>query len=422
MSIATGVPGEIRLPDELARVIDRRSVRSAYQPIVDLETSEVVAFEALARGPEGSPLENPAALFNTARACGRLGELDALCRHRALQGMREARLPHELLLFVNVEPASIGLGPEGQLGDNAEDAGNLRIVLEITERALTSRPAELLALVERCRARGWGLALDDVGSDSRALGLISLIEPDVFKIDLGLLQSRGSADIASVVAAVEAQAERTGTVILAEGIETEEHLALARGMGASLGQGWYFGRPGPLPREMPGVARTFELAGGSLTARRSPYEIAAQHRPVRRAAKPLLLAKTRYLEREAQELGHKAVVFATFQHARNFPEATRYRYSQLAQDTAFVAVLAQNMTPAPARGVRGARLGEGDPVRDEWDVAVLGPHFAAALLSRDLGDTGPDDERRFDYVMTYDRDVVIEVARSLMARLEGDGS
>jgi EAL domain-containing protein (putative c-di-GMP-specific phosphodiesterase class I) len=430
MSQAVSLSADTRLPDELASIISRRSVTAAYQPIVDLETGETVAFEALARGPAGSALENPAALFNTARACGRIGELDALCRQRAVQGMLEARLPRELLLFVNVEPASIGLRPEPRAIAPSEDdaetesegAGRLRIVMEITERALTSRPAELLALVERCRSRGWGIALDDVGSDSRSLALISLIEPDVFKLDLGLVQSRATAEIAAVVAAVEAQAERTGTLILAEGVETEEHLALARGMGARLGQGWYFGRPGPLPPRMLKVARTIELAGRSLAARRSPFEIAAESRPVRRATKPLLLSMSHHLENEALALGHKAVVFATFQHARNFTPRTRYRYSLLAQDTAFVGVLAEGMTPAPVRGVRGARLGEDDPIRSEWDLAVVGPHFAAALVSRDLGDSGPEDKRRFDYVMTYDRDIVVEVARSLMGRLESDDS
>ena len=425
MSVAAAEAPETRLPDELTTILSRRSVRAAYQPIVDLETGETVAFEALARGPVGSPLENPAALFGTARSCGRLAELDALCRQRAVQGMLEANLPRELLLFVNVEPASMALGSadhnrmiRGADEDDEDRVGRLRIVMEITEQALTSRPAELLALVQRCRSRGWGVALDDVGSDSRALGLISLIEPDVFKLDLRLVQARATAEIAAVVAGVEAQAERTGTMILAEGIETDEHVDLARGMGARLGQGWFFGRPGPLPSLMPTVARTIDLAGSNLEARRSPFEIAASIRPVRRATKSLLSAMSQHLENEALGLGTKAAVFSTFQHVRNFTPRTRARYSLLAQDTAFVGVLAANMTPAPVRGVWGARLAEDDPVRSEWDIAVVGPHFAAALVSRDLGDTGDDDKRRFDYVITYDRDIVVEVARSLMGRLE----
>ena len=416
MRVAAAQAPETRLPEELTTILSRRSVRAAYQPIVDLETGETVAFEALARGPEGSALENPAALFGTARACGRLAELDALCRQRAVQGMLDADLPRELLLFVNVEPASMAKE------DDYEAAGRLRIVMEITEQALTSRPAELLALVQRCRSRGWGVALDDVGSDSRALGLISLIEPDVFKLDLRLVQARATAEIAAVVAGVEAQAERTGTMILAEGIETDEHVDLARGMGARLGQGWFFGRPGPLPSQMPSIARAIDLAGSTLEARRSPFEIATSVRPVRRATKSLLSAMSQHLENEALGLGTKAAVFSTFQHVRNFTPRTRARYSLLAQGTAFVGVLAANMTPAPVRGVWGARLAEDDPVRSEWDIAVVGPHFAAALVSRDLGDTGDDDKRRFDYVITYDRDIVVEVARSLMGRLERTSS
>jgi len=50
-------------------------------------------------------------------------------------------------------------------------------------------------------------------------------------------------------------------------------------------------------------------------------------------------------------------------------------------------------------------------------VAVLGPHFAAALVAVDLGDDGPDLEREFDFTLTYDRDLVIEATNSLMGRV-----
>jgi hypothetical protein len=50
-------------------------------------------------------------------------------------------------------------------------------------------------------------------------------------------------------------------------------------------------------------------------------------------------------------------------------------------------------------------------------VAVVSPHFAAALVARDLGDAGPDGDRRFDFVLTYDRDLVVDVAACLMSRI-----
>jgi DICT domain-containing protein len=62
-------------------------------------------------------------------------------------------------------------------------------------------------------------------------------------------------------------------------------------------------------------------------------------------------------------------------------------------------------------------LAPADPVRGEWDLAVVGPHFAGALVARDLGDSGPDLDRRFDYLLTYDRELVVDVASTLLARI-----
>jgi DICT domain-containing protein len=76
------------------------------------------------------------------------------------------------------------------------------------------------------------------------------------------------------------------------------------------------------------------------------------------------------------------------------------------------------MDAEPAPGVRGATIGEDDPLLGEWSVAVLGPHFAAALVAVDLGDQGPEMQRRFDFALTYDRDLVVEAASALMRRVQ----
>jgi EAL domain-containing protein (putative c-di-GMP-specific phosphodiesterase class I) len=123
------------------------------------------------------------------------------------------------------------------------------VVLEITERALATRPAELLRTVERVRSVGWGVAVDDVGAEAMSLAFMPLLRPDVVKLDLRLVQERPGPAIAEIMNAVNAHAERTGSVVLAEGIEDEAHLAMARALGATLGQGWLFGRPGPGPVE-----------------------------------------------------------------------------------------------------------------------------------------------------------------------------
>src|SRR3954468_19875153 len=75
---------ETALAAELRQTPPDEAGRSVYQPIVNLDTTEVVGYEALARGPEGSPLERPDRLFATAHACGLLTELEWACR--AAQG------------------------------------------------------------------------------------------------------------------------------------------------------------------------------------------------------------------------------------------------------------------------------------------------------------------------------------------------
>jgi DICT domain-containing protein len=75
------------------------------------------------------------------------------------------------------------------------------------------------------------------------------------------------------------------------------------------------------------------------------------------------------------------------------------------------------MPITPVAGVRGADLAADDPLRSEWDLIVIGPRFAAALVANDLGDDGPDDQRRYDVVVTHDRELVIRAAEPLLRRL-----
>jgi DICT domain-containing protein len=111
------------------------------------------------------------------------------------------------------------------------------------------------------------------------------------------------------------------------------------------------------------------------------------------------------------------VVIASFQEASYFTPETAHRYGKLAEDAALVAALGFGMGPEPAPGVRGVHLAADEALRGEWNVIVLGPHFGAAFVARDLGDGGPDRERRFDFALTHDRELVTEVARSMMRRL-----
>jgi len=406
-------------------VLAGADVRSVFQPIVDLTDGAVVAYEALARGPVG-PLQGPDALFAAARGAGLLGELDQLCRAAAFRGAVAEGLFSPLTVFVNVEPEVLDTAPVDELLALVDRApGTLRIVLEITERALSARPAELLRTVGRVRALGWGIALDDVGADPASLAFMPLLRPEVVKLDLRLVQQRPSPVVAEIVNAVNDYAERTGALLLAEGIETPEHLVAARGLGAGLGQGWLFGRPTAAPEPHPPRGELRFPAPAPQqdhAAPPSPFDCLPPGTQLKRAPKRLLVQLSRQLERQAAQLGKTCIVAATFQEARHFTPGTVDRYRDLAARTGFVAALGNDLSLQPLPGVRGAVLDADDPIRAEWDVVVVSPHFGAALLARDLGDDGPDLDRTFEYALTYRRETVLAAAHALMLRVVPDSA
>jgi len=372
------------------------------------------------RGPVGD-LQRPDHLFAAAAAAGRLSELDGLCQRAALRGAIRTGILAPLTLFINVEPEVVDPARLDSLLSIAEDCpGNFQLMLEITERALAVRPADLLATVRRLRAAGWRIALDDVGADDLSLAFMPLLRPDVIKLDMALVQRRPGRKVAEIMNAVNSYAERTGSVILAEGIETADHLATARALGATLGQGWWFGRPaeGPVSGRPSRALRLPPLQ--PVPVEMSPFQFLPESVTLRRTTKALLIQVSKHLEREARRLGRTCVVVSTFQHATHFTPSTARRYQDLAEQVGFVAAIGAELQDEPVPGVRGADLEPGDPVRQEWDIAVLAPHFAAALLARDLGSAGADSERSFEFALTYDRNTVEAAARSLMSRVRPD--
>ena len=402
----------------LTQVLAAGAIRSVFQPIVDLDTRHVVAYEALARGPQG-PLASPGALFASARASSQLAALDEACRAAAFRGALAGGLVAPLTLFVNVEPEVLDAAPlQDLLAIAAAAPAELRVVLEVTERALAARPAALLRTVERVRELGWGVALDDVGADVLSLAFMPLLRPDVVKLDLRLVQARPGREVAEIMNAVNAYAESSGALILAEGIETEAHLRSARALGARLGQGWLLGRPGPGATPGRAVASLDLLPRvAAPSAGATPFGALRPGTALRRSPKPLLIELSKQLEREAMRLGRAAVVAATFQEAAHFTPATARRYARLVEQAGFVCALGSGLSAEPVPGLRGAHLSARDPLLGEWDVVVLGPHFAAALLARDLGAAAADPERMFEYALTYDRDTVVRAAGVLLSRV-----
>ncbi len=406
-------------PTSVADLVDRQGVRSAYQPLVDLYSGETVGYEALARGPRGSRLERPDLLFEAARVAGLEREVEWECQRAALQGAVDAGLASGQALFVNVEPRLLRAERPDHVAALLEEAlEGFSVFAEFTERSLTDRPAEVLAAVQRLRERGVGIALDDVGADPRSLALMPFLAPDVIKLDLRLVQENPTPQVAEIVHAISAEAERTGALVLAEGIETEQHRQTALSLGARYGQGWLFGRPGELRPAASAIESAISRPPrAEHSAHASPFEAVAAHRPIRRGTKRLLLSLSLQIEAQVANLGASAVILSTFQEAEFFTAKAAARYSRLSQQAALAGALGVGLSEQPAPGVRGVAIEHVDPLRGEWDVTVIAPHFAMAFVARELGDGGADMERRFDFATTYDRDLAIAAARALMSRV-----
>jgi EAL domain-containing protein (putative c-di-GMP-specific phosphodiesterase class I) len=408
-------PPMTRSMADIHDVIDRRAVTPLFQPLVDIGSGQVLGYEALSRGPAGTPWEKPADLFAAARVVGRDSELDWVCRAAAYRAALAADLDQGTALFVNMEPTAWRSRCPDDLAPIVDEARyRLRVVTEMTERAIAADPSALLSATASCRSAGWGVALDDVGADPMSLALMPFVHPDVVKLDMQLLRAPDDPHTARVVAAVSAYAESTGAVVLAEGIETARHLATAKTMGVTVGQGWHYGRPEKLPEVSRAGARLPLLSSGVAGPVGTPFQIVSAHRPVGEATKAALLPISRHLEALAGEGHQPPVLIACFQDARHFTGDTARRFARIAGRSPLVAVLGAGLGDEPVPGVRGARLSDDDPLRGEWNVLLVGPHYAAALVARDLGDSGTERDRRFAFAITHDRDLVVQAARSLL--------
>jgi EAL domain-containing protein (putative c-di-GMP-specific phosphodiesterase class I) len=229
---------------QLLKLILSGDLRVRYEAIVGLSNAEVLGYEALSRGPEGSDLSNPRELFRQAESSGLLYELDCLCRRLALQGSH--RLPAGHMLFLNCLPTAIGdpnLRDEGlrKLLENF-DLQPSDLVLEISESESIENFGAFREVADSCRELGIRLAIDDAGTGYASLEAIMEIAPDFIKTDMVLV--RGIDQDPSrqeVVGAINAVARGIGAQVVAEGIETEAELRTLREIGVRYGQGFYFG-------------------------------------------------------------------------------------------------------------------------------------------------------------------------------------
>jgi EAL domain-containing protein (putative c-di-GMP-specific phosphodiesterase class I) len=220
-------------PDEISVV---------FQPIVDMQSGKLFAYEALVRCsvPRYS---SPPVLFERAVTTGCTGRLGRMIREIAIP------LSSGKPLFVNVHPQELQEGwlvrPDDPIFEHDHE-----VFLEVTESVPLTHYDLCISVLRELRARGGvHLVVDDLGAGYSNLKRISDLEPRVVKLDRGLIANVDrSARQRQLVRSVVKLCSDLDALVVAEGIETAGEFSVLRDSGAQLGQGYLFARPAfPMP-------------------------------------------------------------------------------------------------------------------------------------------------------------------------------
>jgi diguanylate cyclase (GGDEF)-like protein len=262
----------------VAQVIAERTLRAVFQPIVDMQTGDVVGFEGLTRPTPGAPFTNPGQLFEAAELVGRTVELDAACFETIVQGARA--IPSDRVVTINLSPRTMEAADFSVANVlevlRSHDLDPGRVVLELTERESVLDLDRLRDNLSELQRAGVRIAADDVGAGNAGLRLLSQFRFDIVKVDLGLVQEGANNEASqAVLRSLRDLAQRWGAFVIAEGIETSTQLKVVRELGLSAGQGYLIGRPGTIvdlpPVDLDG------LCEGGLMLQNAPVPSALPH-------------------------------------------------------------------------------------------------------------------------------------------------
>jgi len=231
--------------EALLEIIHNHDVWTAFQPIVDIGTRQIVGHEGLSRGPRGTELESPGALFGLAARCGVVEELERACRRQAFRDWTVFGSPSRL--FLNTVPATVrdpsflGRGVLDYLGEGLSPRF---VTLEITEGQVIQNLNLYREAMHSFIELGFSFAIDDVGAGYSGLETIASLGASYLKIDMALVRDVHQKRVSQqVVKAILDMAAGTGATVIAEGIQGVEEADALAGLGVRYGQGYLFARP-----------------------------------------------------------------------------------------------------------------------------------------------------------------------------------
>ncbi|HEV7524895.1 MAG TPA: EAL domain-containing protein [Acidimicrobiia bacterium] len=244
---------QIELQSDLSRAVAGKELRLDYQPIVQLDTDEVVGYEALVRWqhPSRGRLA-PSEFLGIAQRSGAGAAIDDWVLTEACrQAARWAQSGHPTTICVNVAPERFAL--EGFV-ERVECALNVtgldpaQLVVEITEWSILADVTAARHTLGALKALGVRVALDDFGTGYSSLSDIAALAVDELKIDTSFVAGLGSDRArTAIVRAIVGLGHALDIAVVAEGIESAAQAFALRALGCEFGQGFHFGRPASQP-------------------------------------------------------------------------------------------------------------------------------------------------------------------------------
>jgi EAL domain-containing protein (putative c-di-GMP-specific phosphodiesterase class I)/GGDEF domain-containing protein len=245
---STDLRRRIRERDErekLFEIIHNRTLWTAFQPIVEIDSRTVMGHEALSRGPRGTELETPYAMFTRAAKFGVTEELERACRRQAFQDWVSFGAPTRL--FVNTVPTTVrdtsflGRGVFDYLGPTLSPRF---VTLEITEGQVIENLNLYREAMHAFLDLGFTFAIDDLGAGYSGLETVATLGASYLKIDMGLVRDVHLKKVnQQVIRAIVEMGTGVGATVIAEGIQTIEESDTCRELGVRYGQGYLFARP-----------------------------------------------------------------------------------------------------------------------------------------------------------------------------------
>lgn len=226
-----------------------RRIYSVYEPIVEVNSRVVFGYESLVRGPEDTEFQTPLTLFGAAEEYDMVYELDCLCRASGLSGAID--FPEGTKLFLNILPTAFH-DPNFRAERLIKTLEQCRlsptdVVFEISEQESIENFSVFKEARDNLRALGFQFALDDMGSGYAGLEALLEISPEFIKMDrafvTGVDEDSARQDLLATLLTL---AEKMGSKVIGEGLDTIEELEMLGELGIHYGQGWLFGHATPL--------------------------------------------------------------------------------------------------------------------------------------------------------------------------------